>query len=249
MNIILQQFALFQNSNMFNQLIYNPSFNLKQRIDFKNMTAKKSKNIFNQCEKEIFTLKDFYKLLDMHQLYHFSKHDIKEFSLSELLTDEVMTCRSIIQTCLCLRFQNTLDLLDCKVEKKRCNCTHGTICKYPTINCFNKILFSKSKTGSFYTYMIDQIYSCFQFLSHFNCNTTKNYDIIYSHYSNFLIKNFHHSSHKLRRFLPNLIKNESYLYSNNVGNWSSTSKTIIYKVIYNLFCYTILLKRLIIKDK
>ena len=125
-----------------------------------------------------------------------------------------------------VRFQNTLDLVQNVqiLPKSFLNCANST-CEFFSASCFDSITFLLTKTNSSHScILLPYAKPCFFFLSSLVFNTQFNYDPIYSQFQSFLKANFSCTSHKIRKFLPNLLPR--HLDSCNTGAWNKNSRTL-----------------------
>ena len=208
---ISQDFRLTLNLDSKFSLHNLPQF----KLDFcpqKIHKQKKSKSFVH------FNSDNFLKLLTLHQNFDHS-FQVQNFSEGNL-------CRAVFMCLTGVRFANTLDLVqNTRVSPKSClKCTTST-CEFFSPACFETITFFETKTvNSHSCILLPFAKRCFISLSSDLSNTTFNYNHIYDNFENFLKTEFQCTSHKIRKFLPNLLPR--HLNSCNTGAWTSRSKTL-----------------------
>ena len=120
------------------------------------------------------------------------------------------TCMSFAQTAMGLRFDNVKMLFSANnytMEPHRCGCSKSTgsntLCNPITNNCFRKLTFKKSKTGSLECTLIPAVLPCLKFL-----NNAKTHKLASNANYNSRLKEMGLStSHSLRKYIYNISAN------------------------------------------
>ena len=213
---IIRNICLLQKDDLSDLASLPSSFNVKNRLDFQSVIRSKPR-VYRENKTVPFTSDHLKKLFISHKS---SSHKFCSNSLQELFSHHIH--RALLQLSLGIRYANTLDLHLSKFVEKTCtNCSRSpNPCVVLTSQCFDKIFFPSSKTGSFSVIIIPQALDCYRLLSRYTCNSSENSTRIDASYTQFL-KTFLYpelKKHDLRKYLCNLNLN-----CHNTGNWKHSS--------------------------
>ena len=218
LNATVAQLALFGKDDVRPE-IYQNNFNLKQRLDFKQLCQP------GKADKthSTFTIQNFYQLLDAFKIAFVNGLEVSgDNDLSNLVGDRAMVVRALFQSGSGLRYVNTLDLIKVIVIDSQCLCKGG-ICPIPSEQCMIKLRFSVTKNRQpVEVFAVPLIYQCFTWLKRYSTNISNNHGTILDRYNRFLKERFNWTSHGLRRFLPNLVIGNTLIGADcNTGGWKS----------------------------
>lgn len=254
LNEALKQLALFRKKSI--QQDFCNGFNLKDRWDFKNLCKSNS------------TLPADSRILDIKMFKQALKSFIREFRIkpkfsldssifapetihseSDLFRDRYLLVRMLFQSTTGVRFQDTLGLSQTNWVKKSCQCRRYRLCNIPTKECFHVFKFYSPKTKTINeTFLTPFSFELFLQLSSFVSNSKNQSETIVKKYNKYLHNNYNISSHKLRKFLPNLVTLSGSEEFMNTGNWKSAkcmTKHYVHNVTKFIILHKIIMKEII----
>ena len=155
MNEILKACSLSKIRNV-ESLARSGDFSLKRIPEIRDSFCLKSTPKQNL---EIFKFQDIVEVINQHKNFDHSCEMIKN--------SDTHFCRLLFQACTGVRVGQTYKLKSNVLYlKKSCtNCSHLSICKYPTVSCLPKLKFYKTKNKTPHIVpLLYSVYDCFKFL-------------------------------------------------------------------------------------